>query len=127
LLESGEAFQVPADTIHRVQVGDKDASYFTINYMNIPQLTEADACDKPYKGPLWQPKQGLTIVLESNCTLDPERLAWVPYFLGGEYDFTFCILIDCVMREGNRSRQQAMANVCFFQLSCATKAETTHG
>ena len=32
----------------------------------------------------------------------------------GGYHYTFGILIDCVMCEDIRSRQEAMANVCFF-------------
>jgi hypothetical protein len=76
--------------------------------------SEDDAQDGPYVGQLWAPHQGLLVVAESNPWLDPEGQAWVPAFLRGGYDYTFGILIDCVMCEGIRSRQEAMANVCFF-------------
>src|SRR5262245_25621854 len=76
------------------------------NIQTVRQITEAEACDKPYRGPLWKPNQGLLIVLESNYDDDEEKQAWMQYFLAGGYDATFGVLIDCIMCAGEISRRR---------------------
>jgi hypothetical protein len=97
-----------------VAVPQEGSNNVRMNYFNVTQFTEDDACDKPYVGPSWEANKGLLMVAESNYIRDPERQAWVRYFLRGGYDRTFGVIVDCVMCAGVISRQKAMANVCFL-------------